>query len=148
MRGVLAPLIAGAILVTSQGCDGETGAVVMASGRDDHGLLERAAIALQRSPTDATVVGSVPDGAFLRVLREDHSWLHVRTIVEPAEQGWVNDHYIRGVAALRPGGTQVRLVDARQRDGRLEIGVRPVDAPAGAPTQWVDTASLREVGAR
>jgi hypothetical protein len=120
----------------------------MASGRDDHGLLERPAVTLQRSPADQTVVGSVPDGAFLRVLREDHSWAYVRTIVEPIEEGWVNDHYLRGVATLVSGGAQVRLADARRRDGRVEIGVIPVDAAAGAPTQWVDAAALREVGAR
>jgi hypothetical protein len=120
----------------------------MASGRDDHGLLERAAIALQRSPTDPTVVGSVPDGAFLRVLREDHSWVHVRTIAEPTEEGWVNDHYLRGVAILLSGGAQVRLADARRRDGRIEIGITPLDTAAGAPIQWVDASALREVGAR
>jgi hypothetical protein len=148
VRRLLVSLAAGALLAATQGCATPPGPVVMASGRDDHGLLMRPAIALQRSPTDQTVVGSVPDGAFLRVLREDHSWAYVRTIVEPFEEGWVNDHYLRGVATLLSGGEQVRLADARRQGGRIEIGVTPVNAVAGAPIRWVEASELREVGAR
>jgi hypothetical protein len=148
VRAVLVSLVAGAVLAASQGCAARPGPIVMASGRDDHGLLERPAVGLQRSPTDQAVVGSVPDGAFLRVLGQDRSWAHVRTIVDPTEEGWVNDHDLRGVASLLPGGAQVRLVDARQRGGRIEIGVSRIDGGSGAPIEWVDASVLREVGAR
>jgi hypothetical protein len=147
VRRILVSLVAGAVLAVGQGCAARPGPVVMASGRDDHGLLRRAAIALQRSPTDPAVVGSVPDGTFLRVLRDDHTWAYVRTIAEPTAEGWVNDHDLRGVAALLPGGAQVRLADARLREGRIEIGVTPVDT-SGAALLWVEASALREVGAR
>lgn len=116
----------------------------MASGRDDHGLLAKPAIALQRSPTDLTVTGSVPDGGFLRVIRDERTWLFVRTIAEPAEEGWVSEHDLRGVAVLS-GREQVRFTDARWRDGRVEVRVVPV---GGAEASWVPASDLKEVGAR
>jgi hypothetical protein len=118
-------------------------AAAMISGRDDHGLLARPAIGLQRSPTDATIVGSAQDGTFVIVLREDHSWLLVRTLVAPIEEGWVNDHDLRGVAVL-DGGVQVRFRSARQSGGAVEVLVVPVE---GGEEHWVDAGRLREVGA-
>jgi hypothetical protein len=115
----------------------------MISGRDDHGLLARPAIGLQRSPTDATIVGSAQDGTFVIVLREDRSWLLVRTLVAPIEEGWVNDHDLRGVAVL-DGRVQVRFRSARQSGGAVEVLVVPVE---GGEEHWVDAGRLREVGA-
>jgi hypothetical protein len=132
------------MLVIAQGC-AASGAIVMASGRDDHGLLAKPAVALQRSPTDLTVTGSVPDGGFLRVVRTDGSWLYVRTITEPAEEGWVNDHDLRPNATLTARGIQVRFDDARFVGGRVEVLVRPV---SGGDATWVAASELREVGAR
>jgi hypothetical protein len=147
----IALLLASAALAISQGCAAPEratgGAVVMASGRDDHGLLARPALALQRSPLDLTVTGSAPDGAFLRVVRQDHSWLYVRTIAQPAEEGWINDFYLRSAAVLQGEDMQVRFVDARWSDGTVLVSVVPVSVP-NAATRWVPAKSLREVGAR
>jgi hypothetical protein len=130
--------------IVAGGCNAAQGqSVVMVSGRDDHGLLARPAIGLQRSPTDATVVGSAQDGTFVTVLREDRSWLLVRTLVAPIEEGWVNDHDLRGVGVL-DGSAQVRFRSARQSGGGIEILVVPVD---GGEERWVDAARIREVGA-
>jgi hypothetical protein len=117
--------------------------VVMVSGRDDHGLLARPAIGLQRSPTDTTVVGSARDGTFVTVLQEDRSWLLVRTLVAPIEEGWVNDHDLRGVGVL-DGSAQVRFRGARPSGGGVEILVVPID---GGEERWVDAGRIREVGA-
>jgi hypothetical protein len=116
---------------------------VMVSGRDDHGLLARPAIGFQRSPTDATIVGSAQDGTFVTVLREDRSWLLVRTLVAPIEEGWVNDHDLRGVGVL-DGHAQVRFRGARQNGGGVEVLVIPVE---GGEERWVDAGRIREVGA-
>jgi hypothetical protein len=118
-------------------------AAVMVSGRDDHGLLARPAIRLQRSPTDATIVGSAQDGTFVTVVREDRSWLLVRTLVDPIEEGWVNDRDLRGVGVL-DGQAQVRFRSARPKDGGVEVLVVPVD---GGEERWVNAGRIREVGA-
>ncbi len=136
-------VLCAALGLVAQGCAGQE-AVVMASGRDDHGLLARAAIGLQVSPTDGKIVGSAPDGAFLRVIGTDHTWLHVRTLAMPQEEGWVNDHDLRATAELLTRHIQVRFRDARSRDGVLEILVEPV---AGGDAAWVRATDLREVGA-
>ena len=126
------------------GCGAASGqSVVMVSGRDDHGLLTRPAIGLQRSPTDATIVGSAQDGTFVTVLREDRSWLLVRKLVAPIEEGWINDHDLRGVGVL-DGISQVRFRGARQSGGGVEILVVPV---GGGDERWVEAGRLREVGA-
>lgn len=136
-------VLCAALGLVAQGCAGQ-GAIVMASGRDDHGLLARPAIGLQRSPTDGTVVGSAPDGSFLRVIETDHTWLRVRTLTEPAEEGWVNDHDLRGAAELLTRHIQVRFKDARTRGGAVEVLVEPV---GGGDATWVRGTELREVGA-
>jgi hypothetical protein len=141
----LAFLVAAAGLLAG-GCAASTPSqsIVMVSGRDDHGLLERPAIALQRSPTDQTVVGSAQDGTFVRVVREEGSWLLIRTFVSPIGEGWVNDHDLRAVAVL-DGRTRVRFRDARLRDdGVVEVLIVPVD---GGAEVWVSGRRLREVGA-
>lgn len=133
-----------AVIGIAAGCVGTPAQkVVMVSGRDDHGLLARPAIGLQRSPTDATIVGSAHDGTFVRVLREDRSWLLVRTLVAPIEEGWVNDHDLRSVAVL-DGRAQVRFRGARQSGGFVEVLVVPLQ---GGAERWVDAGRLREVGA-
>ena len=137
-------LAAAAIGIAAAGCDASSAqSIVMVSGRDDHGLLARPAIGLQKSPTDATVVGSAQDGTFVTVLREDRSWLLVRTLVAPIEEGWVNDHDLRGVGVL-DGGSQVRFQSARRKGAGIEVLVVPVE---GGEQRWVDATRLREVGA-
>jgi hypothetical protein len=133
-------------VIIAGGCATST-VIVMASGRDDHGLIARPAVALQRSPSDLTVIGSVPDGGFLRVVRADHSWLFVRTVAEPFEEGWVNDHDLRSVAVLTAQQIQVRFQDARFQNGRVEVLVVPIDA-SSRDALWVAATDLKEVGAR
>jgi hypothetical protein len=138
-----------ALGLAAGGCAGPARpeAIVLVSGRDDHGLLEKPAVALQRSPTDLTVTGSVADGGFAHVLREDHSWLYVRSIAEPREEGWVNDHDLRAVAVLTTRNVQVVFVDAAVRDGAVMVLVRErQESPDRAV--WVPAKALREVGAR
>jgi hypothetical protein len=134
-------------ILVAGGC-AASGAIVMASGRDDHGLLAKPAVALQRSPTDLAVTGSVPDGGFLRVVQQDRAWFYVRTIAEPSEEGWVNDHDLRPVAVLTTQQLQVRFRDARWRDGRVEILVSPVASAGAGDAIWVGASELKEVGAR
>lgn len=152
-RRLLALALAAALGLTAQGCAaGAPGPVVLVSGRDDHGLLQRAAVGLQHSPDDTTFRGSVPDGTFVRVVGQRGQWLEVRSFTTPPEQGWVNDFYLRTVAVRsdRHGGdqpVQVAFLDAAIRDGRLMVQVRPA-ADLNATAEWVDATSLREVGAR
>lgn len=136
-------VLCAALGLLAQGCAGQ-GAIVMASGRDDHGLLARPAIGLQRSPTDGTVVGSAPDGAFLRVIETDHTWLRVRTLATPVEEGWVNDHDLRATAELITRHVQVRFRDARVQGAIVEILVEPV---GGGDAVWMAATDLREFGA-
>jgi len=138
-------VLAVALGVFVQGCGGPPGPVVMVSGRDDHGLLERPAVAFQRSPDDPAVVGSAQDGAFVRVLEERGPWFRVRTIEPRPEEGWVNDHDLRGAATRRDRGEQVTFVDAAVRDGVVMVLVRP---RSGEGTEWLPAAELREIGAR
>ena len=135
----------------AQGCAaGAPGPVVLVSGRDDHGMVQRAAVGLQRSPDDTTFSGSVPDGTFVRVLTQRGQWLEVRAFTTPPEQGWVNDFFLRSTALRtdRPDRTtQVTFLDALVRDGTLMVQVRPL-SDTTAPGEWIAAASLREVGAR
>jgi len=147
IRHLLAILLAAALGLMAQGCAASApGPVVLVSGRDDHGLVQRAAVGLQRSPEDATFRGSVPDGTFVRVLGQRGQWLEVRSFTVPPEQGWVNDFFLRSLAVRTDQTVQVRFSDAAVRDGVLMVQVRPVsDAAAG---EWVPASILREVGAR
>jgi len=139
-------VLAAALGLFVQGCGGQPGPVVMVSGRDDHGLVERPAVALQRSPDDRAVVGSAQDGTFVRVLEERGPWFRVRTIEpRPLEEGWVNDHDLRGVVTRRDRGEQVTLVDAAVRDGVVMVLVRP---RSGQGAEWIPASELRETGAR
>lgn len=133
----------GAALVL-QGC-AAAGPVVLVSGRDDHGLVERPALALQRSPGDPAPAGSVPDGRFARIVRSDGPWRLLRAVAPPEAEGWIEDHYLRG-EAVRTDVTpprRVTFLDAELRDGAAWIRVRD-----GAGEAWVPASALREVGAR
>lgn len=133
----------GAALVL-QGC-AAAGPIVLVSGRDDHGLVERAVLGLQRSPSDPAPAGSVQDGRFARIVRSDGPWRLIRAVAPPEAEGWIEDHYLRG-EAVRTDVTPPRRVtfaDAELRDGLAWIRVRD-----GAAQAWVPASALREVGAR
>lgn len=117
----------------------------MISGRDDHGDLQRPHIGLQRSPTDSTIAATAQDGDFVRVTRRDGPWTHV-VLVRSEEEGWIQDHYLRG-EAVHQGTTlqRVRFVAAERSDGGVRVRVRYSD---DGSEEWVPAASLKEVGAR
>lgn len=138
-------LVLGAALVL-QGCAGPE-PVVMVSGRDDHGLLERPALGLRRSPSDPQLSGSVQDGRFVRIVRTDGPWRYVRAIQPPDGEGWIEDHYLRG-EAVRTDVTpprQVTFLAAELREGAAWVRVR--ERSGGAET-WVPASALGEIGAR
>lgn len=143
------PLIRTLVLGTAlvlQGCAAAE-PIVMASGRDDHGLVQRPALGLQRSPTDPALSGSVQDGRFVRILRTDGPWRYVRAIQPPDGEGWIDDHYLRG-EAVRTDVTpprQVTFLAAELRDGLAWIRVRE---KSGGSESWVTAGALREIGAR
>ena len=140
--------LAAALGLVAQGCAaGAPGPVVLVSGRDDHGLVQRAAVGLQRSPDDPAFKGSVPDGTFVRVLGQRGPWFEVRSFTTPPEQGWVNDFSLRNVAVRTDRPVQVTFLDAAVRDGALMVQVRPV-SDTTAPGEWIAASSLREIGAR
>lgn len=137
-------LLLGAALLL-QGCAGPE-PIVMASGRDDHGLLARPALGLQRSPTDTQLSGSVQDGRFVRIVRTEGPWRYVRAIEPPDGEGWLEDHYLRGEAVRTDvvPPRRVTFAAAELRDGKAWIRVRESDGHE----EWVPAAALREVGAR
>lgn len=147
----LLPLLMAAAAVMSSGCGlFDRPAVVMVSGRDDHGQLLRNAIGLQRSPTDATITGTVMDGTFVIVEKRDGPWAYVATpsrAVGVTEEGWIEDHYLRGEAVLLdpPPPRRVTFLDAEDRGNLVYVLVR---IPGQEDSEWVPAASLREVGAR
>lgn len=151
IRHLPALVLAAALGLMAQGCAaGTPGPIVLVSGRDDHGLVQRAAVGLQRSPDDVALGGSVPDGTFVRVLAQRGQWLEVRSFSATPEQGWVNDFFLRSAAIRtdRPDRVaQMTFLDAAVRDGTLMVQVRPV-SDTTAPGEWIPASSLREVGAR
>jgi hypothetical protein len=146
------PLIRALLLATALGLvagscgESASNAIVLVSGRDDHGLVYRAAVGLQRSSTDLAQSGSVPDGTFARVLEQKSEWLKVRSIGPDPQEGWINDFYLRNVAVSLQSSRQVSFIDAAIRDGAVMVLVRPRDEPSATAT-WVAATSLREVGA-
>lgn len=145
---IRALLLAAALGLVAGSCGGgASGPIVLVSGRDDHGLVYRAAVGLQRSPTDTAFSGSVPDATFARVIEQRGEWSKVRSIGTDPQEGWINDFYLRGVAVGLQPPRQVTLLDAALRDGTVMVLVRPRDEPAATGT-WVAAASLKEVGAK
>lgn len=132
----------GGTILPSPGADG-VGAIVMISGRDDHGLLQAAEVPLLSAPEGDEVAVPVPDGTFAEVLEVRGTWLHVRSAEDPTASGWIDDFHLRDRAVF-DSDEQVHFLAARVGDGGLEIEVRPVD---GGPSHWVAAEHLVEVGA-
>jgi len=145
-RVLLASLVAAGVALTSGACGlFATPAVAMVSGRDDHGLLERPAIGLQRSPTDATVVATAHDGEFALVLERSGPFARVRLVLS-GEEGWIADHDLRGEAVrVGPPPRRVTFVAAERSDGDVRVRVRYADDKT---EEWVPASTLNEVGAR
>lgn len=119
--------------------------VVLISGRDDHGLLERPVLGLQRSPDDRTVVATVRDGSFARIVRTQGPWHYLRTVEPTPQEGWLEDHYLRTAAVHTERQVQVAFIDAAVRYGQVLIQVRP---RTGGDAEWVAATALKEIGAR
>ena len=146
-RVLLAIIAAAGPALTSGACGPffQSVPVAMVSGRDDHGLLERPAIGLQRSPTDRTVTATVHDGDFVLVLGREGLWAHVKVVPGP-EDGWIADHDLRGEAVhVGPPPRRVTFVNADAAGGSVRVLVRYAD---DGSTAWVPAATLKEVGAR
>ena len=139
-------------------CGGEEPArsVLIASGRDDHGLLVQKTVALSAEP-EGPSVAEVPAGSLVEVVETRGEWIRVRSL-QGAATGWANDFYLRGVAHLvgrvlgcpvleRGGGvfepsTQVALVAYERRGGALWLRVR---ALASGREGWVQPRALTEL---
>ena len=144
MRLVVPVLVIG--LLALAGCASApngVGAIVLVSGRDDHGLVVEPHVALYAEPNSTQATGRVPDGSFARVLEIHGTWLRVESLGEAAVSGWVDDFYLRDRAVL-DGRAQVRLLGGRDTGGRVEISVQPVADPSAEPT-WAPASDLREV---
>ncbi len=126
------------------------GAVVMVSGRDDHGLVQEPIVSLFNSPDDSTVLARVLHGSFARVVEQRGEWLRVQLITSPQSvpqsMGWVNDYYLRSRMLRTDGGWQVDLVDARVVSDQVWVAVRPAGDTA-ATLEWLDPGVLQEIGA-
>lgn len=145
-RIVLAIIAAAGLALTGGACGPlQPPAVVMISGRDDHGDLQRRAIGLQATPRDASITATALDGDIALVLRREGPWANVR-LVKSGEEGWVEDHYLRGEAVHHGAAPRrVRFLAAEREDGGVRVRVRYSDDASEA---WVNAASLKEVGAR
>lgn len=148
-------LAAALALALLAGCGGEgERPLVLASGRDDHGLLVQRTVDVHGEP-DGEVLRRVETGTLLAVVGSRGEWLHVRALEGTGADGWVNDYHLRGVAHLvapRPGcpvrtrrGTtlrpneQVELLDYERRDDGAWVRVRTVE---GGREAWVARAAV------
>lgn len=120
-----------------------SGAIVMVSGRDDHGLLQQAELSLVSEPEGATVSGYIADGSFAEVLEVRGTWLRVRSIADPSFNGWIDDFYLRSQAALH-NREQVTFVGA-EPGPPVRVEVRLVEADD--EPFWVAADHLTEIGA-
>lgn len=150
MRTLASPLVGLVLLAftaggdqvqTSQASDG-VGAIVMVSGRDDHGLLQLAEVPLHPQPEATAISAHIADGDFAEVLEVQGTWLHIRSVADSAAAGWIDDFYLRDRAVLH-NVQQVRFLAARVGDG-VEVQVQAVDGDG--PAHWVADWHLTEVG--
>ncbi|GAA2744172.1 hypothetical protein GCM10009868_20790 [Terrabacter aerolatus] len=129
------------------------GPVVLVSGRDDHGELASAVVAVHPEAGSATVTGDVPDGTLARVVAIQGTWLQVRTLEGPPVQGWVDDFYLRREIHLvgappgcrsaldghsLPAGQQAVVLDVKARQVRVQV-------VGGETTGWAPRAAVHEL---
>lgn len=152
----LAAVAAAVLLLAACGGEEPARSVLIASGRDDHGLLQQKTVDLSAKP-EGPPVTEVTAGSLVAVVDTRGEWIRVRSL-SGAAAGWVNDFYLRGVAHLvggapgcpvveRGGGvfdpsTQVALVAYERRAGALWVRVR---ALASGREGWVRPRALTEL---
>lgn len=139
--------------------------VLIVSGKDDHGLLAEAHVALLDAPRfDAATAGEVDDGTLVRVLEARGEWHRVRSLAAAPASGWIHDHSLRGTAHLRaltgcavglqerPGGppagrlaanAQVEMLAAVRARGVLWVRVRALGSRRTGG--WVRRDALDEL---
>lgn len=149
MRAVLVCLASLAVAGCSVGGPSPTpdgvGAIVLVSGRDDHGLLQMAEVPLYAEPEATEITAHVRDGEFAEVLEIRGTWLRIRPVADPSSSGWIDDFFLRDRAVLH-NALQVRFLAARVADaGGVEVEVQAVEGDA--PSHWVGEDHLDEVGA-
>ncbi|MGQ0803248.1 MAG: SH3 domain-containing protein [Actinomycetota bacterium] len=123
-------------------CGGEEPArsVLIASGRDDHGLVVQQKVSLSAEP-EGPGVAEIPAGSLVSVLDTRGEWIRVRS-VDGGADGWVNDYYLRGTAHLV---ADVRGCPVRARSGRTfepNAQVELVGYERRGAVVWVRVRSL------
>jgi hypothetical protein len=149
--------IALAAVPVSAGCGGPAAsqhsdrAVVMISGRDDHGLVASQNVLLMSAPGGGSVVGPLPDGTLAEVRRVRGTEVEISAF---GVTGWVDDFEVRGDVRLAgpPPTCEVRLAGRRYPAGtRVEVvnvsaGWATVHTLAGdSTTGQVPVSSLFEL---
>lgn len=140
---------------------GEQGgrAVLLVSGRDDHGELVQETVSLSAAP-GGRAAAKVAAGSLVAVVETRAEWIRVRTLRGGAT-GWVNDYFLRGVVHLvapvrgcpvrsRDGGAyapnaQVELLGYERRGVELWVRARSVE---GGREGWVPARTVSELPAR
>lgn len=123
--------------------EGGSRAIVLVSGRDDHGLLQLSEVPLYTEPEGTEEVGRLPDGSFAEVLEVRGTWLEIRSLGKPSVTGWIDDFFLRDRVLLH-NTEQVRLLGARAGE-TVEIEVQLVEV--GGDPFWIGVNHLTEVGA-
>lgn len=139
--------------------------VLIVSGKDDHGLLADAHVALLAAPRFAArTVAEVDDGTLVRVLLARGEWHRVSTLDTARRTGWIHDFSLRGTAHVRPlagcaapvsaqpgtgaharlaANVQVEMLGAVRARGVLWVRVRPREARRAGG--WVRRDALDEL---
>ncbi|MFJ8199535.1 SH3 domain-containing protein [Streptomyces sp. NPDC096152] len=132
---------------------GDESRLVLISGRDDHGLVATARVALYGHPGDGEPVAQAKDGTLARVVSTEGTWLQVRAVGDASVHGWVDDFYLRGTVHLvGPGPTcRVRVggqwLAAGEQAVVLDVrGTRAkVRAVRSGRHGWVARSTVREL---
>lgn len=135
-----APLI-GALLLAGCGSNGAAEAeraVLLVSGRDDHGLLVQEQVGLSQW-IGGEPEAHVPDGTLVGVQATRDEWIQVRALEGRRASGWVNDYYLRGTAFAR--NDQVELLEVNGS----RVRVRSLETKRVA---WVRREEVSELPTR
>ena len=126
--------------------------LVLVTGRDDHGEVVSANVALYTAAGSRRPLGQVGDGTLARVVAVEGTWLEVRTVEGPLLQGWVDDYYLRrnvhlvgpaptcGVSldgSPRPAGEQAVVLEVKEGRARVALISTPTIG-------WVSRAVVHE----
>lgn len=155
----VAALLALLLLPACGGGEQSGRAVLLVSGRDDHGELVQQTVSLSATP-DGPSAAEVAAGSLVAVVETRSEWVRVRALRGGAS-GWVHDYFLRGVVHLvapvhgcpvpsRDAGAyepnaQVELLGYERRGGALWVRARSVE---GGREGWVPARAVSELPAR